>query len=172
MAQHGYLREYDEGWDREDVRERDRDWRSERGFADRGREPDLMFRGEDRDRDWVRDRDVNRYDRERGFGDRERARFGSSQDEHYRTWRDRQIEALDRDYAEYCREREQQFHQDFDSWRRQRRANPQPLQAGMTTSGQSQDRPAEPLELTNETHADPMATATLGTTSDKTRGRR
>jgi hypothetical protein len=32
---------------------------------------------------------------------------------------------LDRDYADYCREREQQFHSDFDSWRRNRPANSQ-----------------------------------------------
>ena len=55
-----------------------------------------------------------------GFGNQ---RFGSSQDDHYRSWRDRQIEQLDRDYQEYCRDCEQQFHQNFDSWRQNRQAN-------------------------------------------------
>ena len=57
-----------------------------------------------------------------GFGNQT---FGSSQDDHYRSWRDRQMAQLDRDYADYCREREQQFHSDFDSWRRNRPANSQ-----------------------------------------------
>ena len=52
-----------------------------------------------------------------GFGNQ---RLGSSQDDHYRSWRDRQLAELDRDYDEYCREREHRFNQDFDSWRRNR----------------------------------------------------
>ena len=168
MAQHGYLREFDEGWDRGDDRDwRDREsgWRGERDFRDRDadRDRNFMFDSRERsERDW-----------RGGYGrDWEHARrdFGSSQDEHYRSWRDRQMEALDRAYAEYCSEREQQFHQDFDSWRRQRRANPQPLQTGVAQSGQTQE-PADTLELTKEVTADPMGAATLGTTSSKT-GRR
>jgi hypothetical protein len=154
MAQHGYLREYDEGWDRGEDRERDwreRGWQGERDFGDRDRDQGFMFGDRDRFR-------------ERGDWERAPRSFRSDPDEQYLTWRDKQIEALDRDYAEYCREREQQFHQDFNSWRRQRRANPQPLQAGMTGTGPSQE-PTEPLELTKETHADPMSAATLGTTS-------
>lgn len=57
-----------------------------------------------------------------GFGNQT---FGSSQDDHYRSWRDRQMAQLDRDYDDYCREREQQFHSDFDSWRRSRPAQSQ-----------------------------------------------
>jgi hypothetical protein len=150
MAQHGYLREFDEGWDRGEERDREPGWRNERGFGDR------RFMLGDRDR--FRER-----------GEWEPAERNFSPDEQYLEWRGKQIEALDRDYAEYCREREQQFHQDFDSWRNQRRANPQPLQAGMTATGQSQE-PTEPLELTKETHADPMGAATVGTTT-KTGGR-
>jgi len=52
-----------------------------------------------------------------GFGNQT---SGSSQDDHYRSWRDRQMSQLDEDYGDYCREREQQFHSDFDSWRRNR----------------------------------------------------
>jgi hypothetical protein len=158
MAQHGYLREFDEGWDRGEERDRESDWRNERDFGDRERDRGFMFGDRDRFR-------------ERGEWEPAERNFRSSPDEQYLEWRGKQIEALDRDYAEYCREREQQFHQDFDSWRSQRRANPQPLQAGMTATGQSQE-PAEPLELTKETHADPMGAATLGTTTDKTGGRR
>lgn len=49
--------------------------------------------------------------------------FGGSRshwDDNYRRWRDQQIQQLDREYDEYCRERQQQFEQDFDSWRTSR----------------------------------------------------
>ena len=54
-----------------------------------------------------------------GFGNQT---FGSSEHDHYRNWRDREMSKLDRDYDDYCREREQQFNQDFDSWRRNRQS--------------------------------------------------
>jgi hypothetical protein len=41
-------------------------------------------------------------------------------DENYRRWRDQQIEQFDREYEDYCRERQQQFDQDFSSWRSSR----------------------------------------------------
>ena len=73
---------------------------------------------------------------------------------------------LDRDYQDYCREREQQFHSDFDSWRRQRHGNPQPLRTGMTQTGLSHD-PSGELQLETEAtppvEPNPMADATLGT---------
>lgn len=62
-----------------------------------------------------------------GFGNQ---RFGSSQDDHYISWRNRQLEELDRDYQEYCRENEQRFHQDFDSWRQNRQSQPARQQVG------------------------------------------
>lgn len=40
---------------------------------------------------------------------------------HYRSWRDRQVASLDRDYDEYRREREEDFHSEFDDWRGRRR---------------------------------------------------
>jgi hypothetical protein len=156
MAQHGYLREFDEGWDRGEERDRERDWRNERGFGDRDRDRRFMLG----DRDPFRER-----------GEWER----SSPDEQYLEWRGKQIDALDRDYAEYCREREQQFHQDFNAWRSRRHGNPEPLQAGMTQTGLSSD-PTGELQLTADeaiepaSGPDPMATATLGTSSS--RGRR
>ena len=200
---HGYLRDYDERWDRDDDRERgQRDERDpnfmfgerdrDRGFfgrdeeaRDRFREDDRQWRGSHGSRWSSRDWRGSGEDEWRGGrsaftsrGDWERAprNFRSHQDDHYRSWRDRQMEALDRDYADYCREREQQFHQDFDTWRSQRRGNnPGPLQTGMAQTGQSHD-PSGMLELTNEAReneepsADPIDAATLGTNS--TSGRR
>jgi len=194
MAQHGYLREWNEASDRGDDRERD--WRGE----DRNRS--WMFGGRDSERD---DERRGAFDRigdkaRRMFGDDERQyraahgdewsersqsgafsgrgdwersprNFSSHQDDHYRSWRDRQMQALDRDYEDYCREREQQFHSDFDAWRSQRRGNnPGPLRTGMTQTGQSHD-PSGMTELANEARdnaepkADPIDAATLGTNS-------
>lgn len=206
---HGYLRDYDEGWDRQANRSgEDRHSRPDSdGRSDRNR--DFMFGGRDRhrgggyfgrdddearqrfgedDRQW-RGTHGNRWsssDWQRSGEDewrrgrsaftssepeRSRSNFSSRQDDHYRSWRDKQMEALDRDYADYCREREQQFHQHFDSWRSQRRGNnPGPLRTGMAQTGQSHD-PSGTLELTNEAtenaepKADPMDAATLGTNS-------
>ena len=151
MAQHGYL---EDGYGSHGESESDRD--------------DDRERGEARDRHW-RDRDDRLF-----FGDRPQRHgsYSSNPDDHYRSWRDRHMEELDRDYQEFCREREQRFHQDFDSWRSQRRGNPQPLQTGMTQSGLSHD-PSGELELRDETAVepqnttDPMGAATLGTTSGR-----
>lgn len=150
MAQHGYSRENDKGEDRE------------RGF---------MFGDGDRSRQ--QERFAEDF---RGGGDWERAprTFSEGQDEYYLSWRDRQMEALDRDYAEYRRERERQFHEEFDAWRRRRQGNPEPLQTGTTQTGLSSD-PTGELQLTADeavepaSEPDPMATATLGTSSSRSR---
>lgn len=149
------------GWRERNWRGRDDDWR------DRG----MMFSGPDRGRS-DEDRELGSRRESFGrFGDFSEGRrsFSANPDEHYRSWRDRHMSELDRDYADYCREREQEFHRDFDDWRSQRRGNPQPLQTGMTQTGMSHD-PTGELQLTNVTapedaESDPMADATLGTTS-------
>lgn len=108
-------------------------------------------------------------------------RFASHQDDHYLSWRQQQMDALDRDYQDYCRERQQQFHQDFSSWRRNR----QPVgQAGSQQSGQFSPE----LELaaqhamdgtagtsTDPSNApqstiDPESAATLGTNNSENSG--
>ena len=113
------------------------------------------------------------------WGARERQSFSSHPDDHYRSWRDKQMEALDRDYQEYCREREQQFHQSFDSWRQSRQGQSsgqssqsaqQPSPAGgsgndellldRSTSGTTTDAPNEPTSTGGTESA-----ATLGTTA-------
>ena len=128
----------------------------------------MMFGRGDRsgERQW---RD-ERYGREQGFGDRtDHRNFSAHPDDHYRSWRDRHMSELDRDYQDYCRDREQQFHREFDDWRRRRYGNPQPLRTGMTQTGMSHD-PSGELQLTNEssigaTEPDPTTEATLGTNS-------
>jgi hypothetical protein len=244
MAQHGYLREFDEGRDRDDDRERS-EWRQQDDMRDRGereargsnrdydrgygrdydRDRGFMFDDQDRNRD--RDRGSDRgSDRDggRGFfermgdqarswtgdddrdhrsdrgawennGDwpqRNRGMSGSNEsrgnvsnhpDDHYRSWRDRQMQALDRDYADYCREREQQFHSEFDSWRQNRQQqqgsgqNQQQAQGG----GQNQDElllaESRSAETGSTAPADQMTTtpspegeATLGTNNPANAG--
>ena len=123
MAQHGYLGDdygtnYDPNWDDDrDDRERARNWRAERSamFGERDRAWDA-----DRDRFREQDRDEDEWFGGRRDWERGTRHFSSSRDDHYRSWRDKQVQALDRDYEDYCREREQQFHHDFDSWRQNR----------------------------------------------------
>lgn len=167
----------------DDDRSRDRD--DDRGFFSRiGDETRSWFRDDERgdrgawenNRDWPqRSRSSSGYGREHGFGrstelSEGRQSFSSHPDDHYRSWRDKQMQSLDQDYADYCREREQQFHRDFDSWRSQRHGTPQPLRTGMTQTGLSAD-PTGELQLSTEDQSpsqpeqDPMAAATLGTTS-------
>ena len=45
---------------------------------------------------------------------------GARHDPAYSEWRNRQIEELDRDYEEYCREKQSRFEQEFGAWREQR----------------------------------------------------
>ena len=73
-----------------------------------------------------------------GFGNQ--TSFGSGQDDHYRSWRDRQMAELDRDYEDYCRDREQKFHSDFDSWRQTRSSR----SSSAATSAAGSDTAATP----------------------------
>lgn len=152
---HGYMREYDEDSDRGEMRDRG----SERGNQDKR---DFMMGN----RNWDEDRNRN-------SGRSRSDNFQSHQDDHYRSWRDKQMEALDRDYADYCREREQQFHSDFDSWRSQRRDTVQPLQPGMTQTSNGRD-PEGTLDLSTSletsSQAQPaIADAAVGTAPNRNR---
>ena len=173
---HGYMRDYDDDDDRGETRDRN---------VERGNQRNREFMIGDRHRDWDDERNRN-FDRREDFpsGDdgrewfggnpsRSQRSYGSNQDDHYRSWRNKQMEALDRDYADYCREREQQFHSDFDSWRSQRRENVQPLRTGMTQTGRPSNPEGMPDIATDlETSAQgraPMADATVGTAPNSNR---
>jgi hypothetical protein len=72
--------------------------------------------GEYRGNTWQAREPSVRYETERsGYGDRAR-----EIDPHYHSWRQRQVEDLDRDYEEYRRERQARFEDDFGSWRQRR----------------------------------------------------
>jgi len=162
----------DRGDDREhrwrDRGHREHGWRSGDRWRDSDHDRRMMFGDRDRERDWSDDNRWSERDRERGgFGDyREGRRSVSAHpDDHYRSWRDRHMSELDRDYADYCREREQQFHSDFDTWRQQRHASYQPLRTGMTNSGMSHDPSGQVQQETEgmTSEGDAMGAATLGT---------
>jgi uncharacterized protein len=159
----------------------------ERGRRERNwRGPDADWRergstfGSETDRWSDRGARFEDYGRHEGrFGGTSHARsFSAHPDDHYRSWRDRHMSELDRDYQDYCREREQQFHRDFDGWRRQKYGNPQPLRTGMTQSGISHDptgmtQAAEENSPASGNEQSAMTAATLGTNSEgRTRGRR
>lgn len=103
--------------------------------------------GSDRDEGRRYDRDDYRpitgdYGRsERATGDRSQTEWGRDpyrstsragtsdpsdrsrhEDPHYRSWRDRHIGELDRDYDDYRRENQSRFEDDFSSWRQRRQA--------------------------------------------------
>lgn len=66
--------------------------------------------------------------------DRGHSAFDTSQqgargphDQHYSSWRQRQIEELDRDYDEYCREHQSRFENEFSGFRQQRQTKRQLL---------------------------------------------
>lgn len=52
---------------------------------------------------------------------------GGVHDPHYSEWRNRQIEALDRDYEDYRRENQSRFEQEFGGWREKRQGQRQAL---------------------------------------------
>ena len=67
-----------------------------------------------------------------GWGDRESQRQsfrGGGHDDHYSSWRQRQIQDLDRDYDEYRREHQSRFESEFSGWRQQRQTKRQMLQS-------------------------------------------
>lgn len=132
--------------------ERHRDERGGRGFFERaGDEVASWFGDEDAERRRDQDERSGRYDRPEERAGSDRGRFGAasygrpdgdryqrdrgeqrnfggsgsrdhSGDPHYSEWRQRQIDALDRDYDEYRREHQSKFENEFSGWRTQRQS--------------------------------------------------
>jgi hypothetical protein len=128
-------RDYNPSWRREWVGSGDRgpnwDERGSRSFSDRqrgyrpmtgdyGRSEDFSRRnrGEDEGSQSQWGRDPYRSTSRAGSSDRS-DRF-RHEDPHYHSWRQRQIDELDRDYDDYRRENQSRFESDFGSWREQR----------------------------------------------------
>jgi hypothetical protein len=90
--------------------------------------------------DFSQDQDRDRTYNFGGWGDQDSRRqsgqqgssssFGGARsvhDDHYHSWRQRQIEELDRDYDEYRREHQSRFEQEFSGFRQQRQTKRQML---------------------------------------------
>jgi len=100
---------------------------------------------------------------------------GSDQHGNYRQWREQQIAALDRDYDDYCRERQQSFDREFDTWRTGRqtgsRGTSERTGLGAATSAGGVTG-ATGTSVTGGAPAEPGTTATGATaTSGRTRTR-
>lgn len=157
----GFARAADEvrSWFGDDEAER----RREGDALRRDRGPEMSFRGQNRPLgrsrgqyygsgdyyggtggDWGGEREPwGDGDYYRGADRQQQQGYGGGQqhgsaptDPHYRSWRDRQIAELDRDYDEYQSEQRQQFGSDFDSWRRNRQ-----MSQGNNTSGGTSPTP-------------------------------
>jgi hypothetical protein len=171
----------------------DRDRGQDRGFFNRlGERARDAFSDDDRDHrrqggSWENNGDwpQSRSGGQRSAGGNQWSQSGqratNHPDDHYRSWRDKQMQSLDRDYQDYCREREQQFHSDFDSWRQNRHRQGLRVGTGLEQGSGADEQTFTPQTTavgntmtTSETHepqstTEPEDTATLGTTLGRKR---
>lgn len=85
----------------------------------------------------------------------------SRYDANYLRWREQQMRRFDEEYEEYCRDCQQQFESDFDSWRSSR------LTSGGTSATSAQESPP----ATSEIAAAGTAEASGSTPESSSRGR-
>jgi hypothetical protein len=119
-------RDYNPEW-RGELSRRDRGYRPMTGDYGRSQpESDQFFAASGYGRG---ERDFDRSQSPYGRDDyRRTSRAGTSdwsdrsrhEDPHYRSWRDRHLSELDRDYDDYHREHQAKFESDFGSWRERR----------------------------------------------------
>ncbi len=163
---------------RDQGRDRERGYGEERGFFRRDDQDDgprqgaahgnVMGRAERAVRSYVQgdDHDSGRGHqlsddpRAVGAADRWNRQYGregyegsyARHDDPYRSYRERQLAEMDRDYDDWCRQREQQFHSEFNDWRSRRQmSSGQVGQVQSQMSSQQGDMPA--LELSDAAHA-------------------
>jgi hypothetical protein len=127
-------RDYNPSWRREQWTgsDRDQDRLREDRLRDRGREHRPMTGDYGRSEQFYSASGVGRG--ERGLSDYDRSQTPYGRDEyrrttfagsdrsrefdpHYRSWRDRHLSELDRDYEDYRRENQSRFESDFGTWR-------------------------------------------------------
>ena len=70
---------------------------------------------------------IRQSEQNRGGGQQSGLGGGSLHDRHYSEWRQRQVEQLDSDYQDFCREHQSRFEQDFGGWREKRQGQRQLL---------------------------------------------
>ncbi|MGI8704945.1 MAG: DUF2171 domain-containing protein [Sphingomicrobium sp.] len=109
-------------WDRSDRAISSRDSRSgygggnDRGYRSSG------YGGSDYERRDFERSGSGQPERSWGRGEHRRSESGTGRDHdpNYQSWRERQLDELDRDYEEYRRERQEKFESDFGKWRQNR----------------------------------------------------
>ena len=79
--------------------------------------------------------------------------FRSPHDPHYSSWRQRQLEELDRDYDEYCREHQSRFENEFTGFRQQRQTKRQML-ASIREHFEVVDEQGERIGTVDKVHGD------------------
>jgi hypothetical protein len=113
--------------DRDFERERERGYRPMTGDYGRGEhESEQFFAASGYGRGERGLSDYGRPESQYGRDEYRRSSYPGSymgsreHDPHYRSWRDRHMSELDRDYDDYARENQSRFEQDFGSWRERR----------------------------------------------------
>ena len=81
------------------------------------------------------------------------ARSGTPHDEHYSSWRQRQMEELDRDYDDYRREHQSKFENEFSGWRQQKQTKRQMLNA-IREHNEVVDQNGERIGTVDKVHGD------------------
>jgi hypothetical protein len=88
-----------------------------------------------------------------GAGAAGASRMGGHHDEHYSSWRQRQIEELDQDYDAYRQEHRTKFENEFSGWRQQRQTKRQMLQA-IREHDEVVDQHGEHIGAVDKVHGD------------------
>lgn len=98
------------------------------------------------------------------------ARAGATEhylDRHFRDWRERQIAALDRDYQDYCSDRQKRFEREFSGWRDSRPHQ----QAEQQAQAQPDDQAKASAETAGGGGALSAAEASIGSSASDAGGR-
>lgn len=113
------------GNDRDQYRRDDR-FRADRNRDDRDYDADdrgFLARAGDEVRSWFGDEDAERRRERDQRYDEQMARYDDRQGDHaYRSWRDTQVSAFDRDYDEYRQENATRFQNEFTAFRTERQS--------------------------------------------------
>lgn len=170
----GHDRERDQDWrdrehDRNSGAQRGQNW-GERGFFFSERP---SFREEriwsEREQRWPADRWPEQGGRASGYNRQaedwsgQHRQASANPDDHYLSWRDRHMAELDRDYADYCRECEQQFHKDFDDWRSKRQQGSSGQQSPELIEAEENERARDRAMAGEGSIPSAEGAATLGT---------
>jgi hypothetical protein len=96
--------------------------------------------------------------------------YAKHHDEAYARYRQRHLDELDRDYAEWCRDHEQRFHQDFEGFRSQRRQPQEPT--GVLPGAPMTNDPGDSSTLAEDRATDTLVSSGALEPAERTARRR